>query len=144
MSVYPGPIPLGPAKLYPFQSMINVLAGVTLGPYAALVALLISLIRMSLGVGTVFSIPGSIPGALLVGFFYRYVWRTKWVGLLEILGTGLVGAYLSAVVVAPLFTPKFSGDVLFFIVAFTPAAIVGAALGILLLHVLASRRILRV
>jgi|GEM_PF-1995953 len=27
LSVYPGPIPFGPAKLYPFQSMINVLAG---------------------------------------------------------------------------------------------------------------------
>ncbi|PSO06974.1 hypothetical protein B9Q04_13290 [Candidatus Marsarchaeota G2 archaeon BE_D] len=57
--------------------------GVTLGPYAVVVALFISLIRMGLGVGTIFSLPGSLPGALLVGVFYRYVWRSKWVGLLE-------------------------------------------------------------
>lgn len=144
LSVYPGPIPFGPAKLYPFQSMINVLAGVTLGPYAAIVALLISLIRMSLGVGTIFSLPGSIPGALLVGFTYRYIWRSKWVGLLEIPGTGFVGAYLSSVLVAPYFAPKFSGATLFFILAFTPPAVLGSALGIIILHILQKRRLLKI
>lgn len=142
LSVYPGPIPFGPAKLYPFQSMINVVAGATLGPYAAVAALLISLIRMSLGVGTVFSLPGSIPGALLVGFTYRYLWRSKWAGLLEIVGTGLVGAYLSGALVAPFFAPKFSGNVLFFVAAFTPAATVGSLLGILILHILQKRGLL--
>ena len=144
LSVYPGPIPFGPAKLYPFQSMINVLAGVTLGPYAVVVALFISLIRMGLGVGTIFSLPGSLPGALLVGVFYRYVWRSKWVGLLEVVGTGLVGAWISSVVVAPIFAPKFSYDTLFFVAAFTPAAVVGSLLGILVLHILALRRVLTV
>lgn len=142
LSVYPGPIPFGPAKLYPFQSMINVLAGVTFGPYAAIVALLISLIRMSLGVGTVFSLPGSIPGALLVGSVYRYVWRSKWIGLLEIVGTGLVGAYLSGALIAPLFAPRFSGDTLFFVLAFTPPAVIGSALGIIILHILERRRLI--
>lgn len=143
LSVYPGPIPFGPAKLYPFQSMINVLAGATLGPYAAIVALLVSLIRMSLGVGTIFSLPGSIPGALLVGFTYRYLWHSKWAGLLEIVGTGLVGAYLSGALVAPYFAPRFSGNTLFFVFAFTPPATVGSLLGILILHILQSRGILK-
>jgi energy coupling factor transporter S component ThiW len=32
LSIYPGSIPIGPTKVFPFQHMINGILGVTLGP----------------------------------------------------------------------------------------------------------------
>jgi len=88
--------------------MVNALAGVLLGPlWAAFIALCIGLIRMGLGVGTIFSMPGGIPGALIVGFFYWLLkrWGKKQVelaALTEPVGTVLIGGTLAVFLVAPL------------------------------------------
>ncbi|MFN3621855.1 MAG: energy coupling factor transporter S component ThiW, partial [Nitrososphaerales archaeon] len=80
LSIYPGSIPVGPTKVFPFQHMINGILGVALGPwYAAVAALATGLLRISIGTGTIFALPGGIPGALVVGIVYRYVFKSRWV-----------------------------------------------------------------
>ncbi len=102
LSVYPGSIPVGPTKILPSQHMINVILGIMLGPgYAVFAALSTGLIRMSLGIGSIFSIPGGLPGAFVVGFVFWYIRRTSLAALCEPIGTA-IGALLSALVVAPL------------------------------------------
>jgi energy-coupling factor transport system ATP-binding protein len=101
LSFVPGAIPVAGAKPLPWQHMTNVVAAITLGPwYAALAATVAAILRNLLGVGTPLAFPGGIPGALVVGFAYRW-WRREWVGLLEPLGTGPIGGTLAAFVVAP-------------------------------------------
>jgi energy coupling factor transporter S component ThiW len=52
-------IPVGPARVFPFQATINVIAGVLLGPwYALLTAFAISVLRNAAGTGTFLAFPG--------------------------------------------------------------------------------------
>lgn len=91
----------GPTKCYPFQHMVNAIAGVFLGPwYACFIALVIGIIRNAIGTGTIFAFPGGIPGALVVGLVYRYIKRNDSAVLTEPIGTTL-GALISAFIVAP-------------------------------------------
>src|SRR5512135_47624 len=70
--------PVGPAKVFPFQHMVNAIAGVMVGPwYGAIAALIAGIIRNAIGTGTPLAFPGGIPGALVVGFVYRWV-RKDW------------------------------------------------------------------
>lgn len=95
-------------KAYPGQHMINVISGVLLGPWwAALIALFTGIIRMMLGVGTIYSIPGGIPGAFLVGIGYEILRRTRFkekvelAAFLEPIGTVLIGGTLALYIFAP-------------------------------------------
>jgi len=98
------------SKAYPGQHMINVIAGILLGPlWAALIAVTIGIIRMFLGIGTIYSIPGGVPGAVLVGFTYNLMKRsTKFKKYAELaaftepLGTVFIGGTLSLLVLAPI------------------------------------------
>ena len=93
--------PIGLAKVYPFQHTVNVLSGALLGPWwAAGAAFVTSLIRNMTGMGSIFAFPGSIPGALTAGFACKYVSR-PWAGMAESLGTGPIGAGLSALLLGP-------------------------------------------
>jgi len=48
--------PVGPIKAFPFQHMVNIVAGVLIGPwYAALSALIAAMIRNAMGTGTIFA-----------------------------------------------------------------------------------------
>jgi energy coupling factor transporter S component ThiW len=94
-------VPFGPTKCFPFQHAVNAIAGVLLGPWwAAGAALVTSILRVAMGTGTLFAFPGSIPGALAVGLAYRFI-RKDWCALAEPLGTGPIGATLSALLIAP-------------------------------------------
>ncbi len=127
-------IPVGPAKVFPFQHAINVLAGITVGPwYGALAACIAGIIRILLGTGTVFALPGGIPGAILVGLAYRFLKRDL-AGFFEPLGTGAIGAALSAYLVAPLVGRE--ATFLFFQSAFLASSIPGSVLGVLLVKAL--------
>ncbi|MEM3798672.1 MAG: hypothetical protein QXH56_01120 [Thermoprotei archaeon] len=68
------------------------------------------------------------------------MWRTKWVGLLRVVGTGLIGVWISARIVAHFFAPEFSYNTLYFVAAFISEAVVGSVLGILVLQVSTLRR----
>jgi energy coupling factor transporter S component ThiW len=124
-------VPVGPTRCLPFQHAVNAVAGVLLGPWwAAGVAFTASLIRNLLGTGTPFAFPGSIPGALAVGFAWRLLGR-DWAALAEPLGTGLVGALLSAWLVGPLLGRTVTAGVL--VPAFLVSSVPGSVLGLLAL-----------
>jgi len=139
-SVFPGPIPVGPTLVFPFQSMINVISGILLGPwYAAIVALAVGIIRMSIHTGTVFSLPGGVPGAILVGLTYK-VTKRYLSAFAEVPGTALVGAFLSAFLVAPMIGRN--ATLWFFILAFTPPAVLGSVVGYIIVIALKKRQII--
>jgi energy coupling factor transporter S component ThiW len=100
--------PVLESKAYPGQHLINGLAGVLLGPlWAAFIAFSIGVIRMGLGIGTIFSMPGGIPGGVIVGFFYLILKKMgkqhlELAALTEPLGTIFLGGILAVYVFAPL------------------------------------------
>jgi len=124
-------IPVGIAKCYPAQHMINVIAGVMLGPaYAVAVAFIAALLRNILGLGTLLAFPGGMIGALLAGLAYRLFRSVYAAGAGEILGTGLLGALASAWLVAPVLMDKtMAAGAL--VIAFSVSSLGGTILGIL-------------
>lgn len=96
------------SKAYPGQHLINAIAGIYLGPWwAALIAIMVGTIRISLGIGTIYAYPGGIFGGLVVGYIYKFLQR--FIGnrkalvsaLTEPIGTLLIGAPLSVLIVSP-------------------------------------------
>src|SRR5919206_4196112 len=87
----PGSIPAGIAKLSPTQALINVLAGALVGPWWGLgVALVTSVVRNALGLGTPLAFPGSIFGVVLAGLAYRATRNVYLTALGELVGTGII------------------------------------------------------
>ncbi|MCX7828532.1 MAG: energy coupling factor transporter S component ThiW [Thermanaerothrix sp.] len=130
--------PLGPAKCYPFQHGINVLAGVLLGPWwAAGCAAAGSLLRVALGTGTLFAFPGSIPGAIMAGIGARLLRRPIGAAVFEMMGTCIAGAYLASAFVGP----AMGKDVPFRFLAlgFAASSVPGSILGALTAHVVRKR-----
>ncbi len=129
-------IPVGIAKCYPAQHMVNVLAAVLLGPgYAVWIAFCAALLRNLFGLGTLLAFPGGMIGALLAGLAFR-LFRRSWAAALgEVIGTGLLGALASAWIVAPLLLQKAvaTGTL---VVAFSLSALAGALIALLLLPIL--------
>jgi energy coupling factor transporter S component ThiW len=129
-------IPIGIAKINPTQHFINVVGAVLLGPWwAAGIALAIGILRNALGTGTLLAFPGGMIGAFIAGYVYRYT-RNIYLGALgEIIGTGLIGAVASALIVAPMFmgaTMAMSA----LIISFSGSTIVGSIVGVLALKLL--------
>jgi energy-coupling factor transport system ATP-binding protein len=136
-------IPIGIAKINPAQHFINVLAAVLLGPWwATSIALIIGILRNALGTGTLLAFPGGMIGAFLAGLAYRYS-RNIYVGALgEIVGTGLLGAFVSVLIVAPVLMGKTLalGGLM---VAFSGSTITGAIIGIFGLKLLERAGLVR-
>ncbi len=129
-------IPVGIAKCFPAQHMVNVLAGVMLGPlYAVVIAAVSGIIRNVLGLGTLLAFPGGMIGALLAGLAYRAFRNIYAAGAGEVVGTGLLGALASAWIVAPVFMGK-SMAVATLIIAFSISTLGGSVFGIIALHLL--------
>jgi energy coupling factor transporter S component ThiW len=132
-------IPVGPTKVQPMQHAMNVIAGIFLGPwYAMLGAVITGLVRNFMGTGTVFAFPGGIPGALLVGLAYKYT-KKDWAALLEPVGTGPIGATLSVYLVAPLVDRTMA----FWTIqtAFLASSILGTYIGLVLVLALKRARV---
>lgn len=129
-------IPVGIAKCFPAQHMVNVLAAVMLGPgYALGIAAASGIIRNLLGLGTLLAFPGGMIGAFLAGLAYRLWGNIYMAGLGEILGTGILGALASALIVAPVFMGKgMALGVL--MVAFGISTVGGTIVALLVLHAL--------
>jgi energy-coupling factor transport system ATP-binding protein len=123
--------PIGIAKVNPTQHFINVVGAVLLGPWwAVTIAAIIAVIRNTMGLGTLLAFPGSMIGAFLAGFFYRYT-RNLYAGAAgEILGTGFIAPVVSALFVAPLLMGKVI-PLLALVPSFLASTISGAVLGIL-------------
>ena len=89
-------IPVGLAKCYPIQHMVNVLSAVLLGPlYSVLVAFCASLIRNISGTGSLMAFPGSMIGAFFAGILFYKTKKLSLAFLGEVIGTGLIGALLA-------------------------------------------------
>ena len=132
--------PVGPTKVFPFQHMVNAVAGVLIGPwYGGLAALIAGIIRVSIGTGTIFAFPGGIPGAIVVGLMYRWI-RRDWATLTEPFGTGMIGVGLIVALLGPIMGKQFA--FLFFFTAFMASSVPGAVIGYFLLKTLRKTKIL--
>ncbi len=128
--------PVGIAKINPTQHFVNVVAAVLLGPWwAAAIAAIIGIIRNAMGVGTLLAFPGGMIGAFLAGYVYRFT-RNLYLGALgEIIGTGIIAAVVSALVVAPVFMGSTMA-IGALIASFSGSTIVGSVIGVLALKLL--------
>jgi energy coupling factor transporter S component ThiW len=132
--------PILASKAYPGQHIVNAVAGVLLGPlWAAFIAICIGLIRMSLGIGTIFSMPGGIPGALVVGLSHWLLRRSgvrqlELAALTEPIGTIFIGGTLAVYLV----TPLVGGEMLLIPVwiGWSISCIPGAVVGFIILEAL--------
>ncbi len=133
--------PVGPIKAFPFQHMVNIIAGVMIGPwYAAISALIAGLIRNAIGTGTIFAFPGGIPGAIVVGLVFRWV-RRDWAAMMEPVGTGLIGVPLTVFLLGPIMGKQFAFALLF--PAFMLSSIPGSIIGYVLLKALRRTNVLK-
>jgi energy-coupling factor transport system ATP-binding protein len=121
--------------------MINVIAAVMLGPaYAVGIALAAAMLRNILGLGTLLAFPGGMIGALLAGLAYRFSKNIYLAGLGEVLGTGLLGAVVSAWLIGPVLMGK-SMALATLIIAFSVSTIGGTIIGLIILHLLRRGKI---
>jgi energy coupling factor transporter S component ThiW len=129
-------IPVGIAKCFPAQHMVNVIAGVMLGPvYAVVIATVSGIIRNILGLGTLLAFPGGMIGAFLAGVAYKVFKNVYAAGVGEVFGTGLLGALASAWIVAPVFMGK-SMALATLIIAFSISTLGGSIFGVVAVHLL--------
>ena len=136
-------IPVGPVRCFPFQHSINVVAGILLGPlWAVGAAFTTSLIRNIMGTGSLFAFPGSMFGALTVGIAARFLHgRHKlYSAAAEPFGTGIIGAWVSALLAAPVTGAE--ANLAFFVFSFLVSSLPGAAIGAALLYSLEKRAVL--
>jgi len=133
--------PVGPIKAFPFQHMVNILAGVMIGPwYAAISALIAGIIRNAIGTGTIFAFPGGIPGAIVVGLVFRWV-RRDWAAMTEPVGTGFIGVPLTVFLLGPILGKQFAFALFF--PAFMASSIPGSIIGYVLLKALRRANVLK-
>lgn len=108
----------------PMSSVMNIIAGVLLGPlYGTLMALVCALIRMTmLGIPPL-ALTGAVFGAFFAGLFYKFGGKLGWSMVGEIFGTGILGSLLSYPVMVwftgsqqelywLIYTPRFVGATL--------------------------------
>ncbi|MEG0013248.1 MAG: energy coupling factor transporter S component ThiW [Cellulosilyticaceae bacterium] len=133
-------IPIGAAKCFPIQHMVNVIAGVLLGPlYSLSVAFCISLIRVLSGTGTLLAFPGSMLGALCCGLLFKRFHKLPIAYLGELIGTGVLGG-LAAFPVATLLLGK-EAALFAYVLPFMLSSLVGATISILVLNVLTRTKV---
>ncbi|MBJ8350008.1 energy coupling factor transporter S component ThiW [Streptococcus zalophi] len=133
------------------SSVVNVIAGILMGPiFALIMALITAVIRIltQSGVAAVapLAILGAGPGAFLAGVCYR-LWKKDWASWLgEFIGTGLIGSILSAPVMVWYWTFSAQGDsellakasaaqsLFLFTPRFVGATIIGGIIGMFLVQ----------
>lgn len=129
-------IPVGVSKCFPVQHLLNVLAGVFLGPWYALgFSFCTALIRNLLGTGSLLAFPGSMVGAFCCGMLYRYVKRLSAAVAGEVVGTGIIGGML-CYPVARLLMGNAEAALFTYVVPFLISTLGGSALAEVLLAIL--------
>ncbi len=129
-------IPVLGAKCSPVQHMVNVVAGVLLGPgYALGIGFAAALIRNLLGLGSLLAFPGSMIGALLCGLAYKVCPRLPAAYAGEVFGTGVLGAMASYPVAAFLLNNR-AAALFTFVPSFLVSTAVGAAVSVTVLEAL--------
>lgn len=88
--------PIAGSKCAPVQHFVNVFGAVFLGPVLnTIVAFLSSLIRNLSGLGSPLAFPGSMVGAFLASFMFKYTKKFIPTLIGEVFGTGIIGGMLS-------------------------------------------------
>lgn len=129
-------IPVLGAKCSPVQHMVNVLAGVLLGPgYALGMGFAAALIRNLLGLGSLLAFPGSMIGALLCGLAYKAFGRLPAAYIGEVFGTGVLGA-MASYPIAALLMHNEAAALFTFVPSFLVSTAVGAAVSVIVLGAL--------
>ena len=122
-------------SMAPFQHFVNVMAAVFVGPwYGFASALLCGVMRMMSG-RTIQAVTGAIFGPILGGLIYRKTKNIYLVAVGEIIGTG----FLVAMASYPLMKIFYGLDAqspFYYIPFYTPAAVVGASMGVAVLLIL--------
>ncbi len=123
------------AKCAPVQHLVNIIAGVYLGPWYAIgVAFCASLLRNIFGLGTLLAFPGSMVGAFLSGVMFHWVFKGKslavrlpmaYVG--ELFGTSVLGGML-AFPIAYLFMNNTAATLFGFVFPFFVSCVVGTVI----------------
>lgn len=132
--------PVGPVRCFPIQHAVNVASGIILGPFwAVMSALVASIVRNMMGMGTLFAFPGSLFGALCVGLAARRLSAQNqlYAAFAEPIATTILGAGVASLIVAP-FLGKSVGYP-FFALSFFASSAPGALLGALLTRVLLKK-----
>ncbi len=125
-------IPVGASRCLPVQHMVNVLAGVILGPwYAVGMAFVTSTIRFMLGTGTLLAYPGSMCGALLAGLLYQYGKKLPFAFVGEVFGTGIIGGILAYPVAVYLMSKEAA--IFAYVIPFLISSVGGAVIATVLL-----------
>jgi energy coupling factor transporter S component ThiW len=128
--------PVGIAKINPTQHFVNVVGAILLGPWwAVAIAAIIGVIRNAMGVGTLLAFPGGMIGAFLAGYVYRYTRSTYLGALAEVIGTGIIAAAVSALLVAPVFMGR-AMPMLLLIASFLSSTVLGSVIGVVALRLL--------
>ncbi|WP_208559844.1 energy coupling factor transporter S component ThiW [Marinilactibacillus kalidii] len=108
----------------PMSSVMNIIAGVLLGPlYGTMMALICGLIRMLLFGIPPLALTGAVFGAFFAGMLYKLGGNMYWSMAGEIIGTGIIGSLLSYPVMVWftgsqqnfywfIYTPRFVGATL--------------------------------
>ena len=141
-------------RAFPGQHLVNVLAGILLGPVRSIpVPVIVGTVRLMLGIGTVFAYPGGIPGTIMVGLFQRFVTgrfrdhRIRYLSAFaEPIGTVLIGGTLSLLIIGPLLNMPsivdlLSGEtviaaLLTFWAGWAVSSVIGASIGYVVTMVL--------
>lgn len=134
---------VGASRCFPIQHLLNVLAGIFLGPgYAVGFAFSTALIRNLMGTGSLLAFPGSMAGAFLCAFLYQQTGKmwTAFAG--ELAGTGVIGGML-CYPVAKLLLGNQEAAVFTYVVPFSISTAGGCILAAMLLGVLCKAGTLR-
>ncbi|MBS6547174.1 MAG: energy coupling factor transporter S component ThiW [Butyricicoccus pullicaecorum] len=135
-------VPVFGAKCSPVQHMVNVVAGVLLGPgYALGMGFAAALIRNLLGLGSLLAFPGSMIGALLCGLAYKMCPKLPVAYAGEVFGTGILGAMASYPIAAFLMNNE-AAALFTFVPSFMVSTAVGAAISVLVLSALSRTGVL--
>ncbi len=137
-------VPVGASRCFPIQHLLNVLAGVFLGPgYALGFSFSTAFIRNLLGTGSLLAFPGSMAGAFLSALLYRFSGKI-WMAIAgEVVGTGILGGIL-CYPIAILLMGNQEAAVLTYVMPFLISTIGGCALAAMLLGVLCKSGAFRV
>ncbi len=126
-------IPVGTSKCFPIQHLINVVAGVTLGPfYGVLAAFCTSLIRNVLGTGSLLAFPGSMIGALLCGLLFNKTKSILAACIGEVFGTGIIGGILCYPIAA--FVMGQEAAVFTYVIPFLTSTAIGSVMAAVIIY----------
>lgn len=134
--------PVFASRCFPIQHLVNLIAGIFLGPaYAVAIAFSTSLIRNLMGTGSLLAFPGSMIGAFCCGMIYRYTKNRGLTYLGEIFGTGILGG-MSAYPVAVHFMGK-EAAVFTYVLPFLISTAGGSMVAALLIAIMDKSGVLR-